>query len=35
VVSGKAGGINAGTNEVMLTYHLMHLKFTKKVLSTW
>jgi type IX secretion system PorP/SprF family membrane protein len=35
IVTGKAGGINAGTNEVMLTYHLVDLKFAKKVLSTW
>jgi type IX secretion system PorP/SprF family membrane protein len=35
VVTGKAGGINAGTNEVMITYHLVPLKFAKKVLSAW
>jgi type IX secretion system PorP/SprF family membrane protein len=31
----KAGGINAGTNEVMITYHLYPVKFAKKVLATW
>ncbi|MGV3640517.1 MAG: PorP/SprF family type IX secretion system membrane protein [Adhaeribacter sp.] len=32
---GKAEGINAGTNEVMLTYHFVGQKFAKKVLSAW
>jgi type IX secretion system PorP/SprF family membrane protein len=35
IVSGKAGGINAGTNEVMITYHMVPLKFAKKALSGW
>jgi type IX secretion system PorP/SprF family membrane protein len=35
IAAGKAGGINAGTNEVMITYHMVPLKFAKKVLSTW
>lgn len=35
VASGKAEGINAGTNEVMITYHLVPQKFAKKVLSAW
>jgi type IX secretion system PorP/SprF family membrane protein len=35
MATGKADGINAATNEVMITYHLVPLKFAKKVLSTW
>ena len=35
MATGKANGINAGTNEVMIPYHRVPLKFAKKKLSTW
>lgn len=35
IAAGKAGGINTGTNEVMITCHFVPLKFAKKALSTW
>jgi type IX secretion system PorP/SprF family membrane protein len=35
IASGKSQGINTGTNELMITYHLVPQKFAKKVLSTW